>query len=1015
MIFLHAALVDESLFLWGEKAHGRKGRRGKGALPPHPGGVARPELAKCSGLRPAKGARGKAVAWLPTTKSGPVPSSPVLGKMPQEEATTELAPWQIDVLEQDIAGAALLLARFADRDEAPEGITPAPSLRYCLEVIRFALSLAVREQFLPSLRRGEDGAAARWEPAILGSDREHLASLRTTMPPAVRALTVDSAAPPSRNRRNVLDVYLEGALTGILTSGTKGKIPGIPKKTNPHRVWVHGLRHGGKFPKGNGLDAAPLAEALAQWARPIADLANVPCHLCFRLEEPKEEAQDWTVRPLLNALDDPSLYIPVEDAWKRAGAGAEMARRWPPLRTHVLSELGHAAGIHPALSGAIKGRTPRPVTMDGNRAAEFLTFSAPALEQAGFRVLLPSWWTRTGTKQRLVARGKASAPSGTSVAGLSLESLVKFTWEIAIGDKSLTEKELRELANAKSPLVKIRGQWVHVSVEQIQAALEFWKRREQKELTLGEALRLKAGLEEGPAGAAVPVETVKGTGAVGKLLAQFGGERKLEELPVPAGLRATLRPYQVRGYSWLEFLGRLGLGACLADDMGLGKTMQALAMILRGREAGEGGPVLLVCPTSVLGNWQREAERFTPGLGVFLHHGPDRPAAVEDLREAARKHAILATSYTILQRDLDLLREVSWWGIVLDEAQNIKNPATRQAKAARSLAAGWRVALSGTPVENHVGELWSIMEFLNPGILGTKSHFDRRFLVPIQRERNPRAAELLRKATGPFILRRVKTDRSIIADLPDKVENMVHCQLTREQGSLYAAVLRDAQERLESSEGIERKGLVLGLISRLKQVCNHPAQFLGEKGAIGGRSGKLNRLAEMLEEILSAGDHALVFTQFTEMGSLLKPHLEERFGREVLFLHGGVPKKKRDEMVRRFQNDEDAPPVFLLSLKAGGTGLTLTRANHVFHFDRWWNPAVENQATDRAFRIGQKKNVQVHKFLCMGTMEERIDAMIRSKTELAESIVGTGEGWLTELSNQELRELVALGRDAVFE
>jgi SNF2 family DNA or RNA helicase len=424
--------------------------------------------------------------------------------------------------------------------------------------------------------------------------------------------------------------------------------------------------------------------------------------------------------------------------------------------------------------------------------------------------------------------------------------------------------------------------------------------------------------------------------------------------------------------------------------------------------------VLLICPTSVMGNWQKEAARFTPNLRVMIHHGVGRTKGA-GFAEEARKHALVISSYALLPRDLGILKEVPWAGVILDEAQNIKNPETRQARAARVLQGDYRIALTGTPVENSIGDLWAIMEFLNPGLLGTLSNFKRRFLVPVQAYRDPTALERLKRLTGPFILRRLKTDRSIIADLPEKMEMKVFCTLTREQASLYAAVVKEASEELDSSEGIKRKGVVLATLSRLKQVCNHPAHFLGDNSAIPERSGKLARLTEMLEEIVAVGDRALVFTQFWEMGAILQRYLQETFGREILFLHGGVPKSRRDSMVERFQRQSQAPTVFILSLKAGGIGLNLTRANHVFHFDRWWNPAVENQATDRAFRIGQTRNVQIHKFLCLGTLEERIDEMIERKKEIAAGTLGSGEGWLTELSTAELKEIFALRKEAVEE
>ncbi|HVD78249.1 MAG TPA: DEAD/DEAH box helicase, partial [Vicinamibacteria bacterium] len=457
-----------------------------------------------------------------------------------------------------------------------------------------------------------------------------------------------------------------------------------------------------------------------------------------------------------------------------------------------------------------------------------------------------------------------------------------------------------------------------------------------------------------------------------------------------------------------------GLGACLADDMGLGKTVQTLCLLLAQRRTGDDRPALVVCPTSVIGNWQREAERFTPALKALIHHGVGRGRG-EAFLKAAREHAVVITSYALLLRDLEHFGAVGWSTVVLDEAQNIKNPETKQARSARALPAAHRIALTGTPVENNVGDLWSIMEFLNPGLLGSQAEFKRTFFVPIHASRDAAAMARLRRLTGPFILRRLKTDRSVIADLPEKMEMKVFCTLTREQASLYQAVLSDAEKAIAKADGIERKGVVLATLSKLKQVCNHPAQLLADNSPIPGRSGKLARVTEMMQEVIESGERALVFSQFAEMGAMLTTHLQEAFGREVLFLHGGVPRGQRESMVERFQSEPDGPRVFVLSLKAGGTGLNLTRASHVFHFDRWWNPAVEAQATDRAFRIGQTRRVQVHKLVCLGTLEEKIDAMIESKKGVAEQVVGTGEGWLTELSTAELRQVLALRPEAVGE
>jgi SNF2 family DNA or RNA helicase len=414
---------------------------------------------------------------------------------------------------------------------------------------------------------------------------------------------------------------------------------------------------------------------------------------------------------------------------------------------------------------------------------------------------------------------------------------------------------------------------------------------------------------------------------------------------------------------------------------------------------------------SVVGNWKREIERFAPDLSVMVHHGTDRQGGKE-FETNASEHDAVITTYPLAARDLKVLSKITWENLILDEAQNIKNRTTKQTMAVKKLECGNRIALTGTPVENRLSELWSIMDFLNPGYLGGPESFRKKFAIPIERYRDRDKGEMLKNLTRPLILRRLKTDKTIIKDLPEKIEMKVLYNLTREQATLYEAIVKDMINQIDSSEGIQRKGLVLSALMKLKQVCNHPAHLLSDGSELKGRSGKLIRLEEMLEEALSEGDRALIFTQFSTMGEMLKPYLEERFSSEVLFLHGGTSKKARDRMVSRFQSP-DGPSLFLLSLKAGGLGLNLTSANRVFHFDRWWNPAVENQATDRAFRIGQKKNVHVHKFVCIGTLEERIDRMIEEKKDLADSVIGTGENWITELSTTKLRKLFELGSDAV--
>ncbi len=456
----------------------------------------------------------------------------------------------------------------------------------------------------------------------------------------------------------------------------------------------------------------------------------------------------------------------------------------------------------------------------------------------------------------------------------------------------------------------------------------------------------------------------------------------------------------------------------VANNILCHNTIQLITLLLHDREVNPRqeihSPTLLICPMSIVGNWHREVQRFAPSLKVMIHHGHERLSG-EAFAQEAKQHDIVITTYALALRDKEHLSLIDWEYVVVDEAQNIKNESAKQTQAIKSINGTHKIALTGTPVENRLSELWSIMEFLNPGYLGSAKDFSGKFAVPIEKYHDADRAETLKKVIQPFVLRRLKTDKSIISDLPDKMEMKVYCNLTQEQASLYEAVVKEMMEKIEAADGIERKGLVLSTIMKLKQVCNHPAHFVADGSSLHGRSGKLARLEEMLEEVLAAGDKALIFSQFAEMGGMLRQYLQETLGCEVLFLHGGTSKKQRDLMVQRFQNEQRGAPIFILSLKAGGVGLNLTAANHVFHFDRWWNPAVENQATDRAFRIGQTKNVQVHKFISVGTMEERIDQMIEQKKVLAESIVGAGENWLTELSTAQLKDLFALSREAVAE
>jgi SNF2 family DNA or RNA helicase len=1034
MMVLHAAASDGRLVLWGETSPGSPGKTSRKAtrrIEPVKAPCSRFALdadrlveavtAEVSGFEPAKDQRQSWVAWLPSNDQGALPSSPLLTERTEGQGAVGVAAWEVPALALTTEQAVDVLVASIDRTTWGPGVVVGTTLTYWATVLRFAGALVARQHYLPVVAVENESATfrARWEPVLIGTERLQAEQLARSMPHACRALNCDAAEPPRSAASLLLAEVLGMLVDHLVRSSAKpsGTSPG--RFTSVHDQWVHALRTPDGRMTGDPHELARLTEQVRHWRRPLDVATSAPFRLCLRLEEPEADsgkgAGSWHISYLLQAIDDPSLLVPAEAAWRSRGREAAVLGRdgFQP-REYLLSALGQAATLCPRIEASLKSAAPAGYDLDATGAHEFLSDKAGLLEQAGFGVFLPAWWTRKGTKLRLAARAVIASPKLTSKAGLSLDAILKFRWQVALGDQTLTLDELKALAKLKTPLVQVRGQWVELNADEIQAALAFWKAKGEMSIPVREAVQMALGATKLPG--ALAFAGVQASGWLADLLAQLEGASGFETLNTPVGFHGVLRPYQSRGYSWLGFLRRWGLGACLADDMGLGKTVQTLALLERewaSRPARQRRPTLLICPMSVVGNWHKEAARFTPELPVMVHHGLER-ARGSDFKERAAKHALVLSSYALLNRDFDLLKQVPWTALVLDEAQNIKNPQTKQAQAARALSAEHRIALTGTPVENHVGDLWSIIEFLNPGWLGTQAEFKRTFHVPIQAEHDPDAARRLQRLTAPFILRRLKTDKAIIADLPEKLEMKVFCTLTKEQASLYAAVVEETAAQIEAAEGIQRNGLVLATLMKLKQVCNHPVQFLGDRSAVAGRSGKLARLTEMLDEALSAGDRALVFTQFAEMGTLLRNHFQETFGREALFLQGATPKAQRDRMVERFQGqDGDAPPVFILSLKAGGTGLNLTAASHVFHFDRWWNPAVENQATDRAFRIGQARQVQVHKFVCVGTLEERIDAMIEQKKEVARRVVGSGEAWLTRLSNAELKELFALREEAL--
>ncbi|MDA0674150.1 MAG: DEAD/DEAH box helicase, partial [Cyanobacteria bacterium] len=918
------------------------------------------------------------------------------------------------------------------------GVALGGDLRYWSQVARWGLDLLARGKYLPGITITRKATYGRWQ-VLLDSDTDshRLRQFKAHMPPACRTYQA-----PDKTRRDApVAVRLdyprepEPLLQDFLAATVDAQVrhrsdplaaTEVLSPDLPVREWLQALNdEAGKLEgvEGGAIAAARLRDALTTWAAPLQTVTDTQrFRVCFSLEPPAEPETDWRLAYYLQSREDDHFRIPAETLWQYPVAEAVIAGQTIPApQETLLAGLGRAARLCDPVKDSLQQERPSGCALDPAQTYVFLKVAVARLQDNGFGVVLPPGLNpqdQTGNS-RLGIRLEAAAPDRKQRQRLGLKSLLNVKWALSIAGETVSQKDFEKLVSLETPLVEINGQWVEMRPQDIRAAREFFKKcQDPISLSVEDALRMSTG--DTQVIDKLPVVSFEASGVLQDLITTLTqGNQTLEPITEPDGFKGTLRPYQARGVSWLSFLEQWGLGACLADDMGLGKTIQFIAFLLHLRQRDLlDGPTLLVCPTSVLGNWEREIRKFATGLKVLMHHGDGRAHGAAFARKA-RGVSVVLTSYALAQRDLKDLERVDWQGLVLDEAQNIKNPDAKQSRAVRQLEAQFRIALTGTPVENRLAELWSIMDFLNPGYLGPKNFFQRRFATPIERYGDTASLKTLRSLVQPFILRRLKTDRTIIQDLPEKQEMTVFCGLSGEQAQLYQGAVDKALADIDAADGVQRRGMILALLTKLKQICNHPIQFLG--GEVNGaglqpqRSGKLQRFDEMVEELLDEGDRALIFTQFAEWGKYLQAHLERTFKQETLFLYGSTSKNQREVMVDRFQHDPSGPRLFILSLKAGGVGLNLTRANHVFHFDRWWNPAVENQATDRAFRIGQTRNVQVHKFVCTGTLEERIHDMIESKKALSEQVVGAGEQWLTELDTDALRNLLLLDRNAVID
>jgi hypothetical protein len=910
----------------------------------------------------------------------------------------------------DPFGAAVWLS------DTPGGSDLSPSLAWFSQMSRFAVSLVTTGHVVPAVVQEGPFTAARWRPVLDDALTGYLAQLHAAAPPVCLLGTGAGSA-------EVLGVLVDGVARSQLHHF--GWKPDLGRQRAAHVQATRAVftalaapdpvvRSGSPEYHDSLIDLARLLD------RHAGRLAGTPVvRPRVRLTVPSDPGDPWRVDLELFDDLDPSRWCTAADVWLGAAPAVELAggEERLDLLTSAIQDLVATVTAHvPALAPLASTPDPTGAELDVEAAADFLDVAPYELARHDIELIGPEHLVRAKVGVRGVA---APAPADDRTKKFAAEALVQ--WGAVVDGTELSEAELERVTAAGATLMHTGHRWVRIDPAGLRRARSLLEDHRTHHATVGPLQLLRLAGESGhddagdddtdvqvSVGAAadgVPGDDDSTSTWVTELLGGLPDEQ-LEEASEPAGFVGELRHYQRRGLAWLHFLARLGLGGCLADDMGLGKTATTLAHLV-----DRPGPHLVVCPLSVVHNWEAEAARFTPGLSVVVHHGATRhrPDADDLALFDTRAADVVITTYGLLARDPGLAR-IEWATVVLDEAQMVKNPATKAARAVRQLPAAQKIALTGTPVENRLAELWAILDAVNPGLLGSQQRFRERFGMPIERHGDTEVAEELRRLTRPFVLRRTKADKRLLPDLPDKLEQIAFAQLTREQAVLYQQVVDQLLHDADESEGMQRRGRVLAALTRLKQICNHPAHALKDGSRLAGRSGKLSRFDELVAELLDLDERALVFTQFREMGELLQTHIRDRFGFDAPFLHGGVARGRRQSMVDGFQ-DGVAPPLLLVSLKAGGTGLNLTAASQVIHYDRWWNPAVEDQATDRAWRIGQSRTVNVHKLVCQGTVEERIGEVIDEKRSLADAVVGSGEAWLSELSTEQLRDLVVLQHD----
>ncbi len=976
---------DIQFFFWGETSKINKKR---GIHPFSLSGKIIKQLMETGGIIKKNSSKIEVLnGSMPTINKFPVPSEDIEGLVDinSDTSSPKLKEWNIEGISIKFEDALQILPVIEDYSEA---FITGCDVKFWKSLDKFFMQLISSKKFLPAINENSFKFISEWVPLIDGNDLEELKNFEDSMPGA--CLIFNS----SMDRESVGNIFIKAATDKICREFTyKMDLKKKFKTTNDITKWALSL---GSRENVSGFTGSLALQKISSWSRKIRNAMNIPFRVLLYVEPPKDRG-DWELKLMMQSKQEPSLVIPFSQIWNINDESRDIITRYIEYpEEFMLQSIGMIESAFPELHGSLNKLNPSEFFLNTDDMYIFIDKIMPELQKYGFSFMFPKLEIDKSKRPMLKMR-VSPVNSSTSIGA---KAIVRYNPEIIFDGKSLTEKELSEIASLKSSLVQIHGKWVEIDREKFNKMLSILKEG-GKEVPVSSILKME--LSEN----AVPLE-ISGSGWVGNLLNRKNKIREIKNIPA---FKGKLRNYQYIGVSWLKFMTNLGFGCCLADDMGLGKTIEIIAFLLDKKIKGK---TLIVCPTSVISNWYHELTKFSPSFRVYMHNGLKRLKDDEFIKNL-KKYDIVITSYPIIRRDIPFISKINWEGVISDESQYIKTYYSKQSRAIRNIKSDYKIALTGTPVENNLYDLWSIFEFLNPSLLGNEKFFREHFVIPVQKDNDQDSLKTLSKIVSPFILRRVKTDKNVIDDLPEKEEIKTYIPITEEQATLYEAFVKAMEKSLEGADKMKKRGIVLSTIMKLKRLLDHPSLVSGDQNFRVERSEKLVRLLEMVSEIVDNHEKVVVFTQYVETGKIIKESIQKKLNVEAYFLSGSTPGYTRENMINSFQ-DINGPMVFIISLKAGGSGINLTAANNVIHFDRWWNPSVEDQATDRVYRIGQSKKVNVYKFISTGTIEENIDNMINSKKDLREKVIGTsGEAWITELSTDQLKNIFTLRKEIIAE